>query len=116
MTHGRALVCSIDLRELLVLLLPPAGVADTKAVLEDLTDVLERHALDLREAEDDEEPANEADTGVKAEGAGGSDALHHGQEGGGNNDVGGPASHSVQHGADSANFHWNELPIVDIIP
>ena len=108
-THSRALVGSVDLRKLLVLLLPILGIANTKAVLEDLADILQRHALDLGEAEDDEQPAHETDSGVKAECAGGSDALHHGQEGGRDDDVGRPAGDSVQHGADCANFHGDQL-------
>ena len=107
--HSRALVGSVDLRELLVLPLPVSGIANTKTVLEDLADVLQRHALDLGEAEDDEQPADEADSGVEAECAGGSDALHHGQEGGRNDDISRPAGNGVQHGADCANLHGDQL-------
>ena len=88
MAHSRALIGSIDLGELFVLFLPLLGVADTEAVLEDLADVLEGHALNLGEAEDDEQPADEADSGVETEGAGGGDALHHCQEGRGDDDIG----------------------------
>jgi hypothetical protein len=109
MAHGRPLVRSIDLRELLVLPLPLTGVPDTEAIRKDLADVLERHTPDLWKAEDDEHPAEEADSSVEAERARRSDALHHRQEGGCNDDIGGPACDGIQHGADRANLLKKEL-------
>jgi hypothetical protein len=108
-THGRVLIRSINLRKLLVLLLPPVGVPNTKAMLKDLANILKRHTLDLREAKDNKQPANKAYAGVEAEGTGGSDPFHHGQERGRNDDVGRPACDGVQHGTDSANFHGDQL-------
>lgn len=60
-------ISRIDFHELLVLFLPLSCISNTKSVLEDFTDGFERHATNLGEAEDHEEPANKADTGVEAE-------------------------------------------------
>jgi|SRR5690242_5260739 len=86
--HSRALICSVHLCKLLVLLLPPARISDAKAVLKDLANVLKGHSLDFREAEDDEEPTDKADTSVETEGAGRSNSLHHSEEGGCDDDIG----------------------------
>jgi hypothetical protein len=104
MTHSDPLSSSIHLRKLLVLLLPPARIANTKAVLEDLADILKGHAPDLWEAKDNEQPSNEANAGVKSECSRGGDSLHHGEEGRRDDDVGRPACHSVQHCANRSYF------------
>lgn len=62
---------------MLVLLLPLLGVLAAETMLEDLADRLERHALDVRVEEDDEQPADEADAAVEAEGSRRGDAFHH---------------------------------------
>ena len=59
---------------------------------EDFADSFQRHALDIRVEEDDEQPAEEADTTVKAECSGWCDALHHGEESAADDDVGAPAT------------------------
>lgn len=104
MTHSDPLSSSIHLCKLLVLLLPPARIANTKAVLEDLPDVFEGHAPDLWEAEDDEQPSDEADASVESERSRGGDSLHHGEEGRCDDDIGRPACHSVKHRADRSYF------------
>ena len=75
-------------------LLQLAGIFDAKPMLEDLLDILECHALDLRVAEVDGDPTEEADGGVEAKGARRRGIFHLGEEGGGDNDVGAPASTS----------------------
>jgi hypothetical protein len=65
---------------MLVLLLPLLRVLPPETMLEDFTDRLQRHALDVRVEEDDEQPADEADAAVEAEGSGGGDAFHHAEE------------------------------------
>lgn len=52
-----------------MLLLPLLGVLPPEAMLEDFTNRLKRHALDIRVEEDDEQPADEADAAVEAEGS-----------------------------------------------
>ncbi len=108
-THSRSLHPRINLRELLILLLPSPSIPDTKPVLKHLANILKRHPLDLREAEDDKQPADKTDRGVEAEGSGRGDSFHHGQEGRGDYYVGRPACHGVQHGADGADFVWDEF-------
>lgn len=54
---------------MLVLLLPLLRVLAAEAVLEDFANRLERHALDVWVEEDDEQPADEADAAVEAEGS-----------------------------------------------
>ena len=81
MTYGDPLSSSIRLRKLLVLLLPPARIANTKAVLEDLADILKRHSPNFGEAEDNEQPPDEANAGVESERTRGGDSFHHGEKG-----------------------------------
>ena len=73
------------------ILLQSPCILDTKAVLEDLADVLQRHALDFRVTEVDCDPAEEADGCVEAEGARRGCILHLSEECGGHDDVGTPA-------------------------
>lgn len=47
-------------------------------MVEDLADILEWHTPDLWKAEDNEEPANEADAGIESESAARGNSLHHG--------------------------------------
>jgi len=49
-------------------------------MFEDFTNRLKRHALDIRVEEDNEQPADEADSAVEAEGSGRGDAFHHAEE------------------------------------
>jgi hypothetical protein len=49
--------------------LPLLRVLPPEIVLEDLADRLKRHALYVRVEKDDEQPADEADSAVEAEGA-----------------------------------------------
>ena len=77
---------------MLVLPLPLLRELESKAVLEDLADRLQGHALNIRVEEDDEQPTEEADTAVEAECSGRGDALHHGEESAADDDVGAPAA------------------------
>jgi len=77
---------------MLVLPLPLLGELEPETVLKDLADRLQRHALDIRVEEDDEQPAEEADTAVETKGSGRCDALHHGEESAADDDVGAPAT------------------------
>lgn len=54
-----------------MLLLPLLRVLPPKTMLKDLTNRLKRHALDIRVEEDNEQPTDEADAAVEAEGPGG---------------------------------------------
>jgi len=65
---------------MLVFLLPLLRELATETVLEDFADRLQWHALDIRVQENDEQPADEADSAVETEGSGGCDAFHHAQE------------------------------------
>lgn len=96
---------ALDLGQLLQL----TGLLDAESVLEDLANVLERHALDLRVTEVDGNPAENADGGVETEGTAGRGVLHLGKEGGCDDDVGAPAGHGEHHGAHGANLHWEKL-------
>jgi hypothetical protein len=102
--HSRPLIRSVDLRELLVLPLPLTRVPDTKALRKDLADVLKRHTPDLREAEDDEQPAEKADTGIEAERTRRRDTLHHSKEGRSDNNVRRPARDGVEHSSNGADL------------
>lgn len=77
---------------MLVLSLPLLRELESEAMPEDFADSFQRHALDIRVEEDDEQPAEEADTTVKAECSGWCDALHHGEESAADDDVGAPAT------------------------
>lgn len=91
------------------LLLDLSGPLNTESMLEDLSDILKSHALDLRVAEVDANPAKTTDCGIEAKGSRGSSVFHLSQESGRNNDVGTPAGHSQHHGTHSTNFHGEEL-------
>lgn len=52
---------------MLVLALPLLGELEPKSMLEDFPDRFQRHALDVRVEEYDEQPAEEADSAIKAE-------------------------------------------------
>lgn len=51
------------------LLLQLSRILDTKSMLEDLTNILKSHALDLRIAKVNCDPAEEADCGIETEGS-----------------------------------------------
>ena len=90
---SKALLC-IDLGELLVLLLPLPRILDAEAIRKHLANIFQWHAPDLGKAEDDENPADETDAAVEAKGTGRCHTFHHGQKGGGNDDVCGPTGDS----------------------
>ena len=60
--------------------LPLLRIPSSETVLEHFADRLEWHAFDVWVEEDDEQPADEADASVEAEGARGGDAFHHAEE------------------------------------
>ena len=91
---AKARLCS-NLGQVLVIPLPLLGVLDTEARGKHFADRLKRHTLALGVEEDDEQPAEEADAAVEAEGAAGRHASHHAQECGCDNDVGAPAGNCV---------------------
>jgi hypothetical protein len=63
-----------------MLQLPLLRPLSPETMLKHLTNGLERHALDIRVEEDNEQPADETDAAVEAEGPGGGDAFHHAEE------------------------------------
>ena len=77
---------------MLVLSLPLFGESESEAVLEHFADRLQRHTLNVRVKEDDEQPAEEADSTVETECSGWCDALHHREEGAADDDIGAPAT------------------------
>lgn len=93
MAHGnRHLAAPQSLRDDVLAILPQlSGIADTEPVLEYLSYFLKRQAGYFRIAEVDQDPADATDGGVEAKSAGWSHALHHGEEGRGDDDVGTPA-------------------------
>lgn len=93
----------------LPLALHPAGQLDPKAMVKDLSDLFQRESAHFRVAKDDKKPTNKADARVEAKGAARRDALHHGQERRGDDDVATPARHRVHHGAESAHFEGQKL-------
>jgi hypothetical protein len=72
---------SRNLGHMFVFPLPLLGIFDSKASAEDLSDGLEWHSLAFWVAEDDEEPAKEADATIESESATRSQSFHHRQEG-----------------------------------
>ena len=100
MTHGnRPLARLQSLRNDIFTILPQLSrEADTEPMLKDLSDFLERQARHFGVEEVDQDPADAADGGVEAKGAGWRHALHHGEEGRRDDDVGTPAgtSHMYQ--------------------
>ncbi len=79
-----------DLGKVFVVALPLLGEFDAEPAGENFANGFQRHALDLGVAQHDKDPAEEADATVKAERTAGGHTLHHGEEGGGNDQVGGP--------------------------
>lgn len=77
----------IDLCEMFVLLLPLSRILDAETMSKHLADIFQWHASDLGKAKDNENPADETDAAVEAKGTGGCHTFHHGQKGGGNDDV-----------------------------
>ncbi len=73
------------------LLLQLSRIFDTKAMFEDLADILQSHPLHFWVAEINCNPAEEADCSVKSESSRWCGVLHLSQEGRCNNDVGTPA-------------------------
>jgi hypothetical protein len=57
---------SVNLSELLALLLPLPGILHAKAMSKHFANILQWHALDFGEAKDNKGPADETDTTVKA--------------------------------------------------
>lgn len=62
---------------ILMFLLPFFRIPDTKPIAENLPDSLQWHAFTLGVEENDEQPANKADSCVKSKGAARCPALHH---------------------------------------
>lgn len=93
MTHGnRHLAALQPLRDDVLAILPQlSSVVDTEPMLEDLSYFLKRQARHFRVEEVDQDPADTTDGGVEAKRAGRGHALHHGEEGRGDDDVGTPA-------------------------
>ena len=77
--------------EILAILSQLSGVADTESMLEDFSYFFQCQARHFRIEEVNQDPADATDGGVEAKGAGWSHALHHGEEGGRDDDVGTPA-------------------------
>lgn len=98
-----------DLPGVLVLPLPSLGVFQSKAVLENAANSFQVHSFHVGVEENDEQPPDEANTTVEAESTTWGNALHHRQEGRGDDDVGRPASDGVEHSSESADFERNEL-------
>ena len=96
MTHGnRPLARLQSLRYDRFTILPqPSSKADTEPMLEDLSDFLERQARHFGVEKVDQDPAGAADSGVEAKCAGWCHALHHGEKGRRDDDVGTPAGTS----------------------
>lgn len=93
MTHGdRHLVTPQPFHNDVLAIVPQLpGIADPEPMLEDLSYLLERQARHFRIEEVDQDPADATDGGVEAERAGWGHALHHGEEGRRDDDVGTPA-------------------------
>jgi hypothetical protein len=80
---------------MLVLSLPLLGILDAEACAENLSDSLEWHSLAFWVEEEDEQPAEEANSAVESKGTAWCQSFHHGQERGRDDDVGTPACDSV---------------------
>jgi hypothetical protein len=65
--------------------------------------------VDLRIAENNEKPSNEADPGVETKRTTRSHAFHHGEEGRSDDDVAAPACDGVHHRPQSANFQGKKF-------
>lgn len=93
MTHrNRHLAAPQPLHDEVLTILPQLpGIADPEPMLEDLAYFLERQARHFRIEEEDQNPADATDGGVEAKCAGWGHALHHGEEGRRDDDVGTPA-------------------------
>jgi hypothetical protein len=77
---------------MLMFSLPLLAEFEPETVLEDFTNRLKRHALDIRVEEHDKQPAEKADAAVEAEGSRRRDPLHHGEKCTADDDVCAPAS------------------------
>lgn len=78
-------------------------------MLEDLLDLLKRQPADLRVEEDDQDPADTANSSVEAKRAARSHAFHHGEESGADDDVRAPAGASHEHCSDRPDLHGEEV-------
>lgn len=98
MAHGDRHLAALQLlRDDVLAILPQlSGVADTETMLEDLSYFLERQARYFGIEEIDQNPADAADGGIEAKRAGWGHALHHGEEGRRDDDVGTPAGTAVR--------------------
>ena len=96
MTHGnRPLARLQSLRNDIFAILPqPSSKADTEPMPKDLSDFLERQARHFGVEKVNQNPADATDSGIEAKGAGWCHALHHGEEGRRDDDVGTPAGTS----------------------
>lgn len=93
MSHGNGLLAaSKPLRDDVLAVLPQlSSIADTESMFEDISYFLERQARYFRIEEVDEDPAEATDGSVETKRAGWGHALHHGEEGRRDDDVGAPA-------------------------
>jgi hypothetical protein len=92
-THFLLSSCTrvLHLASQLGLLLQLSRILDPEAMFEDLTDVLQRHPLNLRVTEIYSDPTEEANGGIEAKGSRRSCVFHLSKEGRRNNNVGTPA-------------------------
>jgi hypothetical protein len=78
-----------------MLLLPSPGISHTKSVIVNLSDLLEWHPFHFRVCENDEQPSEGANPGIKPKSTTRRHALHHGEECRCNDDVCAPARNGV---------------------
>ena len=99
MTHGNRPLARLQSlgNDILTILPQPSSKADTEAMLEDLSDFLERQPRHFGVEKVNQDPAGAADSGVESKGAGWRHALHHGEKGRRDDDVGTPAGTSYMY-------------------
>ena len=95
--------------DLLVVLSQLSGVSDTEAMLEYLFDFLQCQSRHFWVSEPYQYITDTTYTSIEAKCTGRGKTVHHGQEGGGHDDVGAPAGACEKHCAHRAHFHWEEI-------
>lgn len=85
------------------------GLAHAEAAAEHLLELLEAETRRLGVAAEDEDEAQDADTGVQRKGGGGSNRVHHGQERRRDDNVGGPDATGENRGAETTELEREEL-------
>ena len=93
MTHGNRPLARLQslLNDILTILPQPSSEADTEPMVKDLSDFLERQARHFGVEKVNQDPVGAADSSVEAKGARWCHALHHGEKGRRDDDVGTPA-------------------------